>query len=188
MEDNGAGPAMLQRTRERDMDTTRFDRITAELSQNTSRRGVLRFMGAAALATGGLASLVGFEADARRKKRKSKGRGNGKHRSQSANPDAGSGNNPPTSGGGNGSGQTMCYRPGTACSSHDQCCYSTTNSMCAVSSYASNSDKTCCGGQGAVCGPRNDDGDYLAPHCCAGYECAYDANGGHGTCLLLVEL
>lgn len=170
------------------MDKTRFDRITAEIFENHSRRGVLRFLGAAALASGGIVSRVGLEADARRKKRKIKGKSKGKHRSQNTHPDAGSGSNPPSSGGGNRSGQDICYRPGTACSSHDQCCYSTTNYMCAVSSYASNSDKTCCGGPGAVCGPRNDDGDYLAPHCCAGYECVYSVNGGHGACQMLVEM
>lgn len=166
------------------MDTTRFDRITAELFENHSRRGVLRFLGAAGLASGGIVSLAGFEVDARRRKRKSKRKSKGKHRGQSANLDGG-GNTPAT---GSGSGPQMCFRPGTTCSSHDQCCYSTTNFMCAVSSYASNSDKTCCGGQGAVCGPQNDDGDYLPPHCCAGYECSYNANGGHGTCQLLAEL
>ena len=163
------------------MDTTRFDCIVATLSEQQSRRGALRALGAA-LAAGGITALAGLGGDAKRKKRKNKG----KHRSQGTNQGTDSGQS--GDGGGNGSGQPTCSRSGSPCTSHDQCCYSTTNNMCAVSSYASNSDKTCCGGQGAICGPRNDDGDYLGPHCCAGYECVHGAQGGHGSCQLLAEL
>ena len=88
---------------------------------------------------------------------------------------------------GEGSGKDRCLRPGDACNSDSQCCSTTTRSICAVSSYASNSDKTCCGGVGAVCGPQNEDGDYLPPHCCAGYECFYNTGSSTGVCQKLPD-
>lgn len=151
------------------MDTGRFDSIILSLSETRTRRGMLRLLGATALSAGGLSIIAGEEGDARRKRRRKNKKKNG-----------GNGN-------GNGSGEDVCFQPGEFCSYSDQCCSSTTHYICAVSSYASNSDKTCCGGEGAVCGPQNQDGDYLPPHCCAGYECFYNTGSSTGICQKLPE-
>ena len=84
------------------------------------------------------------EGDARRKKRKNKNKGKG------------------------GKNNERCFKAGDSCSFDDQCCTKTTNRICDVPHGASNSDKECCGGQGAVCGGVNDDGDALGPFCCVG--------------------
>jgi hypothetical protein len=40
-----------------------------------------------------------------------------------------------------------------------------------VAVNAGNSDKTCSGGPGAVCGPKTEDLDDTAPFCAVGHEC-----------------
>lgn len=69
-------------------------------------------------------------------------------------------------------GSERCLRPGTFCSSNKQCCPDTTGYVCAVAANASNSDTTCCGGEGAVCGGANRDGDAVGPVCCARFRCS----------------
>jgi hypothetical protein len=63
---------------------------------------------------------------------------------------------------------------GQFCQTSTQC--RDTNNICEVASNASNSDRTCCGAAGAICGPKNGDGDDTAPFCCAGFSCT------NGTC------
>lgn len=145
------------------METGRFDQITLFMSESRTRRGMLRFLGATALGIGGLTIVAAEEGDARRRRKRRK-KGNGE-----------------------GSGNDRCLRPGDACTSDRQCCSSSSRYICAVSSYASNSDTTCCGGVGAVCGPQNEDGDYLPPHCCAGYECFYNTGSTTGVCQKLPD-
>jgi hypothetical protein len=58
------------------VDITRFDRVTMTIAQEPSRRDLLGFFGAAALAASGLALLGSDEAEGkRRKKRKNKKKG-----------------------------------------------------------------------------------------------------------------
>jgi hypothetical protein len=123
------------------MDTQRFDHIATTLATGHNRRGVLQIIGAAAFSIGGIGLLAVDEGDARRKKRKHK-KNKGK--------------------------KDRCFDPGDRCSFDDQCCPKTTNRICDVPHGASNSDKECCGGQGAVCGGVNEDGDALGPFCCVG--------------------
>ena len=61
-----------------------------------------------------------------------------------------------------------CKKAGAACKSDKQCCTSKTKRICDVPHNASNSDTACCGGQGAVCGGVNADGDQQPPFCCVG--------------------
>ena len=126
------------------MDTQRFDHIATTLASSQSRRGVLQIIGATALSIGGISVLAVGDGEARRKKRKNK-KGNG-----------------------SGKNNDRCFQPGDSCSFDDQCCTKTTNRICDVPHGASNSDKECCGGQGAVCGGVNDDGDAIGPFCCVG--------------------
>ncbi len=123
------------------MDTQRFDHITTTLAGGHTRRGVLRIIGATAFSIGGIGLLAVDEGEARRRKRKGKGKGGKNDR---------------------------CFKPGDSCSFDDQCCPKTANRICDVPHGASNSDKECCGGQGAVCGGVNEDGDAIGPFCCVG--------------------
>ena len=61
-------------------------------------------------------------------------------------------------------------KPGEFCDSTSQC-QTSKGYICAVAVNAGNSDKTCAGGPGAVCGPKNDDLDDTAPFCAVGHEC-----------------
>ncbi|MFN8663457.1 MAG: hypothetical protein U0075_16320 [Thermomicrobiales bacterium] len=128
------------------MDTQRFDDIATTLASVHNRRGVLQILGAAAVSIGGLGLLAVDEGDARRRKGRGKGKGKGK----------------------GGKKNDRCFRAGDSCSFDDQCCPKTTNRICDVPHGASNSDKACCGGQGAVCGGVNEDGDAIGPFCCVG--------------------
>ncbi|MBL8128909.1 MAG: hypothetical protein JNM64_14825, partial [Chloroflexia bacterium] len=101
--------------------------------------------GATARSIGGIGLLAVDESDARRKKRKNKGKGNGR-----------------------GGKNDRCFKAGESCSFDDQCCSKTTNRICDVPHGASNSDKACCGGQGAICGGVDDNGDAIGPFCCVG--------------------
>lgn len=132
------------------MDTNRFDQIAAGLSAAQNRRGILQIIGAGALAVGGLGALALEESDARRKRRKSK---KNKHKRNGANQPQDA---------------VRCLNAGDRCSFDDQCCASTTKRICDVALTASNSDKTCCGGEGAACGGVNADGDAIGPICCVG--------------------
>lgn len=117
------------------MDIERFDRIAATLAGSQSRRGLLRFAGAAALAVAS-GGVVLEGASARRGK------------------------------------PQRCLRPGKACRSNKECCSDKTNYICAVQRNAGNSDKTCSGGEGAVCGGGNEDGDDIKPFCATGFVCS----------------
>ncbi|MFN8678834.1 MAG: hypothetical protein U0Z70_20815 [Thermomicrobiales bacterium] len=127
------------------MDTQRFDHLATTLASVRNRRGVLQSIGATALSVGGIGLLAVDESDARRKKRKNKGKGNGR-----------------------GGKNDRCFKAGESCSFDDQCCSKTTNRICDVPHGASNSDKACCGGQGAICGGVDDNGDAIGPFCCVG--------------------
>jgi len=60
------------------MDTSRFDRLTMTFGQAPNRRDLLRLIGGAALAAGGLTLLESGEGEAKkRRKKKRKNKGNG---------------------------------------------------------------------------------------------------------------
>lgn len=75
-------------------------------------------------------------------------------------------------------------KAGAFCSQDKECCPLTTRRKCDVADNASNSDTTCCGAEGAVCGGVNTDYDTISPHCCAGFRCSTDEiqNGVPGIC------
>ncbi|MCC6314671.1 MAG: hypothetical protein IT337_11750 [Thermomicrobiales bacterium] len=142
------------------MDSERFDRIATNLGQPQNRRGVLRVIGAALLGAGGLTLLAERDGEAKRKKHKKHRRHHNKDR---------------------------CLKAGAFCRTDDQCCPDKTNRICEVAFNASNSDTTCCGGEGAICGAPNEDGDLTAPFCCAGYDCLVDPGANSGVCRKLPD-
>jgi hypothetical protein len=140
------------------MDGSVFDRLVRHIGEDASRRGLLRSAFAATVAGLGAASLLGSE-EAEAKK------GGRKRRRRRCKP-----------------------KPaGSPCETSKDCCTKKTNRICAVASNAGNSDTTCCGGQGAVCGGDNAINDDVAPFCCAGFKCSTsiedDKAGGPGTCI-----
>jgi hypothetical protein len=144
------------------MDTTTFDTLVRTVSATTTRRATLRGLvaGAASLAAGGL--LLGSDdAEARRRRRGKKGRKT--HKQQ-----------------GGKAGGTL--PPGTRCQRDAQC---PTGAICAVPVNGSNSDRYCSGGQGAMCGAPNEDGDDTFPYCAVGFRCTPD--GTRSTCQAEVE-
>ena len=133
------------------METTTFDGIARSLGSSITRRSALRglFAGAMAAVAGG-ALLHADDASAKRRRRKNKkGKKNKK------------GNQQPNS---------KRRQPGAFCDSSAQC-QTDKGYICEVAVNAGNSDKTCAGGPGAVCGPKNEDLDDTAPFCAVGHEC-----------------
>lgn len=63
-------------------------------------------------------------------------------------------------------------RNGSPCKKSSECCPKKTKNFCAVDRNAGNSDKTCCGKEGAKCGGGNEDGDDRKPTCCADFVCS----------------
>ena len=129
------------------MESTTFDGIARNLGGSMTRRGALRglFAGAVA-AVAGSAVLQAEDAAAKRRKKTKKGK-----------------NQQPQS-------QFQTLPPGAFCQRSSQC-QTDQGYICEVPVNAGNSDKTCSGGQGAFCGPKNDDLDDTAPFCAVGHEC-----------------
>lgn len=89
------------------MDSTRFDRIAAALSGETSRRDTLRLLSASLIGAGGLAVLGAIDTDARKKgkkKKKNKGKGQGQDTCK-----------------GRCGGKCPRCTPGTACTDRNEC-------------------------------------------------------------------
>ena len=139
------------------MDSINFDGIARGLGSTMDRRTALRGLVAGALAAAVGGSALEASAKRRRKRRK---------KTQT-----------PTGGSGGGGSQTL--PPGAFCQNHNQC---PSSYICEVPVNAGNSDKTCCGAQGAGCGAKNEDGDDTAPFCCVGHECVYNPGNGSWTC------
>lgn len=142
------------------METTTFDGITRTLSHRITRRSALRglFAGAVAGVAGG-AVLQADDAAARRRRKQAK---KGRKRQQT-------------------------LRPGAFCQSSGQC-QTDRGYVCAVAVNAGNSDRTCSGATGAVCGAPNTDGDATAPFCAVGYSCTLTSQSnqtGTGICQLV---
>jgi hypothetical protein len=127
------------------METKTFDGITKTLGSSITRRSALRglFAGAMAAVAGG-ALLQADDAAAKRRRR------NKKNKKSNQN--------------------SKRRQPGAFCDSSAQC-QTDKGYICEVPVNAGNSDKTCCGGQGAFCGPKNADLDDTAPFCAVGHEC-----------------
>ena len=71
-------------------------------------------------------------------------------------------------------GKGKLLQPGERCQNDNQC---TRGYICEVPVNGSNSDEYCSGGQGAVCGAPNDDGDDTFPFCAVGFDCTASGNG-----------
>ena len=76
-----------------------------------------------------------------------------------------------------GKGQGKGLQPGQRCQNDNQC---VRGYICEVPVNGSNSDEYCSGGQGAVCGAPNEDGDDTFPFCAVGFRCT--ATGSRYTC------
>ena len=144
------------------MDTQTLDTIARTVGQSMTRRTALRGLFAAGVATvAGGSLLLGDDASAKRRKKGKKGR-----KGQTETPQGG---------GQPGGGQGL--PPGSRCQSSSQC---TATYICEVPVNGSNSDEYCSGGQGAVCGAPNGDGDDTYPYCAVGFDCT--ASGSGYTC------
>jgi hypothetical protein len=134
------------------MDSQTLDTLARTVSTSLTRRSALRglFAGAVATVAGGTL-LLGDDAAAKRRKKGKKGKG--------------------STGTPQGGGQGL--PPGTRCQTSAQC---TTSYICAVPVNGSNSDLYCSGGQGAICGAPNDDGDDTFPFCAVGHRCTPTGN------------
>ena len=73
-------------------------------------------------------------------------------------------------------------QPGERCQSDSQC---TSGYICEVPVNGSNSDEYCSGGQGAVCGAPNEDGDDTFPFCAVGFACT--PSGNRYTCQAVAD-
>ncbi len=145
------------------MDSKHFDRIASTLADTQNRRGLLRMLTGAALGAAGVSLLGSENIGARRRKRRKTGTGSG------------------------GSGGGGHLPAGAFCKNDQQCAPEKTLRICEVAVNASNSDRTCCGGQGAVCGGYNEDFDAQAPYCCVGYECQVAPGKTKGVCQKLPD-
>jgi hypothetical protein len=139
------------------MDTTTFDTLTRAITATGTRRSALRslFAGAVTVVAGGVL-LQGEDAGARRRKS-----GKGKKK------------------GGKGGSK---LQPGQRCQNDNQC---TKGYICEVPVNGGNSDEYCSGGQGAVCGAPNEDGDDTFPFCAVGFSCS--PTGNRYTCQAVPE-
>ena len=136
------------------MDSQTLDTLARTVNTSLTRRSALRGLFAASLASvAGGSLLLGEDASARRRKKGKKGKGQ-----------TGTGGQSPT-----GQGQA----PGTRCQTSSQC---QSTSICAVPVNGSNSDLYCSGGQGAICGAPNGDGDDTFPFCAVGHRCTPTGN------------
>jgi hypothetical protein len=121
------------------------------LTKTLSRRTAVR-----GLLAGALAAVVGIstlheEGEARRRRK-------GKRKSKRQN-------------------QNGKLQPGQRCQFTSEC---VSGYICEVPVNGSNSDLYCSGGQGAICGAPNGDGDDTAPFCAVGFACTL--TGGTYTC------
>ncbi len=132
------------------MDTTTFDTITRSVSTSMTRRSALRGLFTGAAATAVGAGILLGAEDTSARRKR------GKKKS--------------------GKGGSK-LQPGQRCQSDSQC---TSGYICEVPVNGSSSDEYCSGGQGAVCGAPNGDGDDTFPFCAAGFDCT--PNGSRFTC------
>ena len=153
------------------MDTTTFDGIARHLSSSITRRRALRglFAGAVTAVAGGEV-LRTEDASARRRRKKGKKNQNQRPQDQQQ-------------------GQPRTLPPGAFCQTNSQC-QTGQGYICEVAVNAGNSDRTCSGATGAVCGAPNGDGDDTAPFCAVGHFCALNSQSnqtGTGVCQAVPE-
>src|SRR6188768_1524914 len=131
------------------MATTMFDSLTRELGSGMTRRAALRslFAGAAAVVAGG--AVLTHEAEGKRRPKKTR-----------------KGSKPTNQ-------QPTKLSPGERCQTTSQC---VSGYICEVPVNGSNSDLYCSGGQGAICGAPNGDGDDTFPFCAVGFACQPSGN------------
>ena len=140
------------------MDGSTFDRLVRHIGENGSRRGLLRSAFAATVAGFGAASVLGTEdAEAAKSCKKKCKKLNSKAARKRCRKKCNKKEN--------------CFAADAPCTDSAQCCPEKTNRVCNVQRNAGNSDRTCCGSTGAVCGPPDGAGDDTPPFCCAGFNC-----------------
>jgi hypothetical protein len=129
------------------MDTTTFDTLTRAITTSSTRRSALRGLFASAAAAAVGTGLL-LQADDASAKRRKRRKGKGKNKNKKR-------------------------QPGQRCKSDNQC---VKGYICDVPVNGSNSDEYCSGGQGAICGAPNEDGDDTFPFCAVGFECTPTGN------------
>ncbi len=153
------------------METTTFDGIARHLSSIITRRGALRGLFAGAVTAGAGGAVLRTE-DASARRRRKKGKKNQNQRPQDQQ-----------------QGQPRTLPPGAFCQTNSQC-QTGQGYICEVAVNAGNSDRTCSGATGAVCGAPNGDGDDTAPFCAVGHFCALTSQSnqtGTGVCQAVPE-
>ncbi|MBW3634594.1 MAG: hypothetical protein KY456_16365 [Chloroflexi bacterium] len=156
------------------MDTSRFDSVARLFGSGMTRREALRGLvaGAAAVTAGGALLHVQVE-DASAKKRKKTGGGcrliNCKPGFRCRNGKCRPHGKPST---------TPGLPEGAACSQDGQC-NSSEQLICEIPYGAGNSDRACCRGTGATCGPNL--------HCCTGEQGGREFQCVNSTCQPFVE-
>jgi hypothetical protein len=126
------------------METITFDGIAKTLGSSSTRRSAVRGLVAGAMAAVAGGALLHADDAAAKRRRRRKGK--------------------------KGNQQSKGRKPGAFCDFSSQC-QTDKGYICEVAVNAGNSDKTCSGGPGAVCGPKNEDLDDTAPFCAVGHEC-----------------
>ena len=161
------------------MDSSSFDRLAQLVSEDASRRGVLRSAFAAAVAGLGITALLSpeeVEAKSCQKKckQKAKQHGGSKKKKQACLKKCDK-QDTSTPRGGKAAG-ALCATPG-------ECAAPNT---CAIPVNDGSGDKRCCAPTGAPCGLKTDDGDDTSPFCCVGNTCT-STKTTPGTCQLTPE-
>lgn len=160
------------------MDSSSFDRLARFISNDASRRGVLRSAFAAAVAGMGITSLLStedVEAKSCLKKCNKKKSNAAKKKCKKKCSQQGRGN---SGQGGNGGNQGQGKAAGTLCDATGEC---TAPNICDVPVNDSGGDKRCCAPTGAPCGLKTEDGDDTSPFCCRGNTCTSTPTT-QGTC------
>ena len=150
------------------MDSSSFDRLARFVSEDASRRGVLRSAVAAAVAGLGITALLSpeeVEAKSCQKKCKQKAKHGGSKKKQACLKKCN------TTG---GQGKPA----GTLCDTGRECAAPNT---CDISVNDSGGDKRCCAPTGAPCGLKTEDDDDTSPFCCRDTICS-STKTTQGTC------
>ena len=158
------------------MDGSSFDKLVRHISEEGSRRGLLRSAFAAAAGGLGLTMLLGAEeAEAKSCKKKCNKKKDNKAKKKCKKKCQKQTSTAPTA-------PVGTLQPGQVCTSTAECAppFSCADPLISPSG----GDKKCCGQANAPCGGDDANFDDLQPGCCQGFVCSTDGLGTRtpGTC------
>jgi hypothetical protein len=166
------------------VDNVSFDRLARVVSEDASRRGVLRSAFAAAVAGLGITALLSPQEAAAKScqqtcKKKAKQHDWSKKKKQACLKKCTQQDTAGNPQGGMAAGKAA----GTLCATPGECAAPNT---CDIPVNDSGGDKRCCAPTGAPCGLKTKDGDDTSPFCCRGNTCT-STETAPGTCQLTPE-